>query len=922
MKVLRLAIVLAAHSLAVLLANAGIQGTLDLVDGPNCRAAGWSRDSSSAVPTEVRIYADGDIATGYLVLSTLADGPRPDLPFPDTDHAFDVNLPPDPRIVDGKTHTLAAYGVGGDGAAVRLARAGQAINCGLLASMVKDFGAEGDGIADDSDAIQRAIDATFRSGTVYIPAGTYMLGKPHGSPIVYSAEIAASTGVTGEGFALVLDRAIKLRGDGRNTILKLMPVRLGVILVRDSSDVVVERVVLDGNAAARYLRDPATGVSYDWPRGNIVSGVVSGTANSRGPRFRDCELRNSLEDGVGTLPGPGFTVESCYIHHNGAVAIDGSTRGGGVGISMNGGADNRALHNVIVSNTHGIAVGFGPRDHRIEGNAVIGNCNGMAIGSSPSTNDSDTPGVGFTIVDNLLERNGVCPGLGLYILGKESGLIADNVIVNNAGDGSAGLAFAPEPGTAYVSRNWSVLRNLIGNTAPDRPQRNGVVVDATSQAITLQDNAIFDNGERIDDQVIVRSASSINANWPSTNAVSFKAPGAVPPAPVVSSVTHAATGESGPLAPGEWIVITGHGLGPTTKVEGGVNRYGRLGKFVASVRVLFNRVPAPLISVSEGEIRAIVPFFTYWIDAAQVEVEYQGVRSNPLSVPVIESNPGVYTDGIRNADGQANSAATPAAVGSVVTMVATGLGQTDPVSIDGHVFGDRDLPRARGTIGAEVNGIVAEVVSATAAPFVAAGATRVVVKIPPTESNAVPLPLVLTANSHRSPLTALLFVAVGVSPEEVVEYYNADLDHYFITWVATEQANLDAGNTPTRWVRTGYAFKAYASSQAGTSPVCRYYIPPGKGDSHFFGRGAQECSETGQKNPTFVQESTDFMHLFLPAAGVCPTATTPVYRVFSNRADANHRYMTDSTVRDQMAAKGWTVEGDGPDAIVMCAPAT
>ena len=46
----------------------------------------------------------------------------------------------------------------------------------------------------------------------------------------------------------------------------------------------------------------------------------------------------------------------------------------------------------------------------------------------------------------------------------------------------------------------------------------------------------------------------------------------------------------------------------------------------------------------------------------------------------------------------------------------------------------------------------------------------------------------------------------------------------------------------------------------------------------------------------------------------------PVYRVFSNRADANHRYMTDRGVRDQMVASGWLAEGDGADLVVMCAP--
>ena len=155
----------------------------------------------------------------------------------------------------------------------------------------------------------------------------------------------------------------------------------------------------------------------------------------------------------------------------------------------------------------------------------------------------------------------------------------------------------------------------------------------------------------------------------------------------------------------------------------------------------------------------------------------------------------------------------------------------------------------------------------------------------------------------------------------VVEYYNATLDHYFITRYPTEQANLDAGNTPTRWVRTGYAFKAYASAQDGTSPVCRYYIPPGLGDSHFFGRGTAECANTGAAHPTFVLEDPATMNMVLPVAGACPAGTLPIYRVFSARPDANHRYMTDPAVRDAMVGRGWVAEGDGPDLVVMCSPA-
>ncbi len=154
----------------------------------------------------------------------------------------------------------------------------------------------------------------------------------------------------------------------------------------------------------------------------------------------------------------------------------------------------------------------------------------------------------------------------------------------------------------------------------------------------------------------------------------------------------------------------------------------------------------------------------------------------------------------------------------------------------------------------------------------------------------------------------------------VVEYYNPSLDHYFITWVTDEIAKLDDGSVIKGWVRTGQTFKTYPTPQTGTSPVCRYYIPPGLGDSHFFGRGTVECNATGLSNPSFVLEDANFMQMFLPAAGVCPANSTEVYRVFSNRVDANHRYMTDKSIRASMVAKGWLAEGDGPDLVVMCAP--
>ncbi|MFO1315275.1 MAG: S8 family serine peptidase [Burkholderiales bacterium] len=157
------------------------------------------------------------------------------------------------------------------------------------------------------------------------------------------------------------------------------------------------------------------------------------------------------------------------------------------------------------------------------------------------------------------------------------------------------------------------------------------------------------------------------------------------------------------------------------------------------------------------------------------------------------------------------------------------------------------------------------------------------------------------------------------APVSAIEFYHAGLDHYFVTYVADEIAKLDNG-TFVGWARTGQSFKVYATAQGGTSAVCRIYIPPGKGNGHFFGRDKGECDGTMNANPTFVLESATFFYLYLPNLGNCAAGTIPVYRVFTNRADANHRYTTDRATRDQMVAKGWIAEGDGADTVTMCAP--
>jgi hypothetical protein len=161
---------------------------------------------------------------------------------------------------------------------------------------------------------------------------------------------------------------------------------------------------------------------------------------------------------------------------------------------------------------------------------------------------------------------------------------------------------------------------------------------------------------------------------------------------------------------------------------------------------------------------------------------------------------------------------------------------------------------------------------------------------------------------------------------DVDEFYNAQLDHYFITANAVEKQMLDDGVQPG-WVRTGESFKAYApDSRAVTpiSPVCRYYGLPLAGlNSHFYSADADECVQVfwkyGQSVWLFETDNAFLVNLPDALTGSCPDGTLPVYRLLKPGADVNHRYLTRATVKEQLLAAGYAAEGYGPDGVAMCA---
>jgi hypothetical protein len=194
--------------------------------------------------------------------------------------------------------------------------------------------------------------------------------------------------------------------------------------------------------------------------------------------------------------------------------------------------------------------------------------------------------------------------------------------------------------------------------------------------------------------------------------------------------------------------------------------------------------------------------------------------------------------------------------------------------------------------------------------------------------------ILLEPATRRSIATGSLTLTPEPPPvviAQVDEFYHAGLRHYYITAEDAEKQALDTGVHPG-WQRTGESFKAYAAgSRAGGSinPVCRFYSPPliylygvaspdeVGADSHFFSADAGECMAVFRKWWWFwgwPQDNVFQIDRPDKKSGACPVGTIPVYRLWNQRVDSNHRYTTSAAIKAQMLAAGYLDEG-----VEMCA---
>jgi hypothetical protein len=301
---------------------------------------------------------------------------------------------------------------------------------------VKQFGAEGDGAADDTAAIQKAINATPDGNTIYFPAGTYIVSN----------------------FVVNKRSALSFLGEGRHSVIKQKTGAQRIATFSGSRDIVITRLGFDANGIKSY-----GGVAF-----YAVSGVriENNFFFDSAPKPIGSTDRYSFVFAKGSEPSQDIKILKNVIedlqvevNHSRRVVIEGNTvsravKTAGIGIFTVG-------HNAIAE------------DYLIEGNTVI-----------------DPPGTGFNV--------GIDPPSSRHCVFRRITIVNNKVI--RAKTGGYGIRIGTpdnsRPSTGNVFEDIAIKDNLIRIEATAPPSREMIFANTSAKAgllfqrLTVTGNAI------------------------------------------------------------------------------------------------------------------------------------------------------------------------------------------------------------------------------------------------------------------------------------------------------------------------------------------------------------------------------------------------------------------------------------------------
>jgi uncharacterized protein (TIGR03437 family) len=229
----------------------------------------------------------------------------------------------------------------------------------------------------------------------------------------------------------------------------------------------------------------------------------------------------------------------------------------------------------------------------------------------------------------------------------------------------------------------------------------------------------------------------------------------------VTRIVHGATGVDGPVAPGQLVAIFGTSLALSTAASSAPG--GVLPTQSHGVKVLFNDVPAPIVSIAPGEIDAVVPYEIAGAASASVVVQNGSAMTAAFNVGVAESAPGLFTlddtgagaGAILNSDFTVNTRTSPAHPGSLIVLYGTGHGRSKGGDRSGAIVTSTSEPEL--PVSVTIGGEPAQVLYAGTAPGLAS-ILQVNVLVPSDLAPNPAVPVVLTVGQASSPFGVTLAV--------------------------------------------------------------------------------------------------------------------------------------------------------------------
>lgn len=338
----------------------------------------------------------------------------------------------------------------------------------------RQFGAAGDGTTDDTEALQRALDAAAeKSGAVFIPPGVYLSRELHIRP----------------GTALVGIPAWNYSGPGGSTLRLASGDVPGLLNLTDARGATLDGLALDGrhlgqNVHGIFTSRTAYGAHEDGfriERCQIAAFSGDGISLSHAWCFsvRHCESMANHGDGLNLRGWDGFILDN-WLSGNGRAGFAARNENASVTFTANRVEWNHEENVVIV----------GGDGYQITGNFLDrAGTVGLALRSNPHSESwNKGPCTQISITGNFIKRSGkfAAPdshdSAQLLLDGSTGVTCVSNVLESGRDDGNKGL-WSPSYGIVYGGlENCVVTNNVLHDAAlrqllvDRRDNRDGVIV--------------------------------------------------------------------------------------------------------------------------------------------------------------------------------------------------------------------------------------------------------------------------------------------------------------------------------------------------------------------------------------------------------------------------------------------------------------